>query len=40
MKTKLYILLAFVFCSLTALAQEHTVTGQVLDESGEPMPMI
>ena len=40
MKTKLYILLAFVFCSLTALAQEHTVTGLVLDESGEPMPMI
>lgn len=40
MKTKLYILLVFVFCSLTALAQEHTVTGQVLDESGEPMPMI
>ena len=40
MKTKLYILLTLLVCSLTAFAQDHTITGKVLDENGQPLPLI
>ena len=40
MKTKLYILLTLLVCSLTAFAQDHTITGKVLDENGQPLSLI